>query len=76
MEKSILRLIPQILGQNYFFEIQYNGTNKSLLKLNHELIELEHDFINLYQNCFLNKMFSFQKYIKKPATCFIKLILQ
>ncbi len=33
MEKSILRLIPQILGQNYFFEIQYNGTNKSLLKL-------------------------------------------
>ena len=70
MERSILRLIPQILGQNYFFEIQYNGTNKSLSKLNHELIELDNDFISLYQYYFMKIMFSFQELKKKADNKF------
>ena len=60
MEKSILRLIPYSWEPRYYFKIEYNGTNEYLSKLKEQLIELNHDFISLYQKCFLKINFIFE----------------
>ena len=60
MDRNSLRLIPYSWDQSYYFKIDYNGTNEYLLKLKEQLIELNHDFISLYQYYFMKINFLFQ----------------
>ena len=58
--ENLLKLIPRILEKKYYFEIQYNGTNETILKLNNELIELNEAFIIYYKDIFDKTILTFK----------------